>query len=252
MMSACRHVVLMPSYNSGPLLLETVVGVLRAWPDVIVVIDGSTDGSDATLASLLPGNPGLEIVRRVRNGGKGSAVLAGALRASARGFTHVLTMDADGQHPPEAIRGFIERSRAHPGAMILGAPVFGADAPVVRVWGRKIANGLARLKTAGAVRDCLFGFRVYPLADLLAVMRPSRFMKGFDFDPELAVRLCWRGVPAINVPTVVHYLSRAEGGISHFRYGRDNLRLGFMYLHLGGTWVWRSVRSHHGMPPRSF
>ncbi|AQS86751.1 glycosyltransferase [Neoasaia chiangmaiensis NBRC 101099] len=232
-----RHAVLIPSYNSGSLLAETVKEALGAWPDVIVVIDGSDDGSDRVVAGLCAEHAGLAMLRLPTNRGKGAAVLAGALWARAHGFSHVLTMDADGQHPASAIHPFVSRSQAWPDAMVLGRPVFGKDAPFIRVWGREISNMLVGIETGGMVRDCLFGFRVYPLAPLIATMEASRFMRGFDFDPEVVARLCWHGVPAENIPTSVRYPSANEGGISHFHYGRDNLRLILMHLRLLFAWM---------------
>jgi hypothetical protein len=57
-------------------------------------------------------------------------------------------------------------------------------------------------------------------------------MRRFDFDPEAAVRLSWRGVRAVNLPAPVRYLSAAEGGVSHFRYLRDNALLTWMHTRL--------------------
>jgi glycosyltransferase involved in cell wall biosynthesis len=176
---------------------------------------------------------GLRVLALPRNSGKGAAVLHGLRAAADAGFTHALTMDADGQHPAERIPAFMEASRARPEAMILGVPVFGAEAPALRVRGRRVSNWWARLETPGAgIGDSLFGFRVYPIAPLLRVMERRRSMRRFDFDPEAAVRLAWAGVPAVNLPAPVRYLSRDEGGVSHFRYGRDNALLAFMHARL--------------------
>ncbi len=120
-----------------------------------------------------------------------------------------------------------------PGAMILGVPVFAADAPALRRQGRRISNWWANLETLWAgIGDSLFGFRVYPVAELRAVMEAHRWMRRFDFDPEAAVRLCWRGVPLVNLPAPVRYLRACEGGVSHFRYGRDNALLTWMHIRL--------------------
>jgi glycosyltransferase involved in cell wall biosynthesis len=225
---AATHLVLIPSYNTGARLRATVAGALAAWQPVWVVVDGSNDGSDAALADA----PGLRVIRRARNGGKGAAVLAGLNEAAAAGFTHVLVMDADGQHPASDIGGFMEISRENPEAMILGRPVFDASAPLVRVLGRRISNALARWETGADIGDALFGFRVYPVGGLLAVMRPSRHMRRYDFDTEAVVRLSWRGVKLLNRDAPVRYFSNAEGGVSHFRYGRDNLLLAAMHMRL--------------------
>jgi len=107
-------------------------------------------------------------------------------------------MDADGQHPAARIPEFMAMSRAHPRAVIFGLPVFDASAPAIRLHGRKLSNGLANLETLWAgVGDSLCGFRVYPVAPLRDIMERSRWMRHFDFDPEAAVRLCWRGLTPI-------------------------------------------------------
>lgn len=227
------HLVLIPSYNTGPRVLRTVEEARGSWHPVWVVVDGSTDGTGEALRARAQDDPGLEVIVRARNAGKGAAVLEGIRRARAAGFSHVLTMDSDGQHAAESIPAFMAASGRHPDAMVLGRPVFDAKAPAVRVQGRKLSNGLAKAETLGAgIDDVLFGFRVYPIAPLIAVMEESARMRRFDFDPEAAVRLCWRGVPLINLPAPCRYPSAAEGGVSHFRYGRDNLLLTWMHTRL--------------------
>ena len=234
------HLVLIPSYNSGPKLLETVREARSFWAPVWVVIDGSTDGSDASLAPLAAADPEIRVLRLPRNQGKGAAILHGMRHAEAAGFTHALTMDADGQHPAGLIPGFIAASQARPDALILGRPVFDASAPRIRVLGRKLSNGWTRIETLGAGRfDSLFGFRVYPIAALRRVMEASRWMRRFDFDAEAAVRLCWLGLEPISLPAPVRYFSAEEGGVSHFRYVRDNILLTSMHLRLIGAFLAR-------------
>jgi len=230
-MKAC---VLIPSYNSGPLLRQTLSGVLGAWDDVFVVIDGSTDGSDEKIEDLANGKDArLRVHRMPANRGKGSAILQGITLAGDEGFTHALAMDADGQHPSDHIIRFMEAGKAHPEALVLGKPVFDASAPSLRVQGRKISNWWANLETCGwGIHDSLFGMRLYPIAPLKKVFTETWFARRFDFDPEVAVRLCWKGVPVINLPTPVKYLSAEEGGISQFRYLRDNALLTSMHIRL--------------------
>lgn len=230
-MKAC---VLIPSYNSGPLLRQTLTGVLAVWDDVFVVIDGSTDGSDENLEDLANGSDArLRVHRMPVNRGKGSAVLEGITLAAEEGFTHALAMDADGQHPSDYIARFMETSKKYPEAMILGEPIFEDSAPALRVQGRKISNGWANLETCWwGIHDSLFGMRLYPIAPLKKVFSETWFARRFDFDPEVAVRLCWKGVPVANIPTPVKYLTASEGGISQFRYLRDNALLTFMHFRL--------------------
>jgi glycosyltransferase involved in cell wall biosynthesis len=227
------HLVLIPSYNPGARGLETARAACAHWDPVWVVVDGSTDGSAEALLALAQTEPRLRVLVQERNRGKGAALLVGLLAAQRAGFTHALTMDADGQHPAGRIESFMAASASAPHAMILGAPQFDASAPRIRLRGRRIANWWTNLETSWAgVRDTLFGFRVYPIAPLLEIMLRTRWMRGFDFDAEAAVRLSWRGIAVVNLPAPCRYFSAAEGGVSHFNYWRDNALLTWMYARL--------------------
>lgn len=232
MTSSTTHLVVIPSYNTGPMVLATVRAARAAWAPVWVVVDGSTDGTDQLLEREAARDPLLRVLVLPRNQGKGAALQHGLHAAAMAGFTHALTFDADGQHPASHIADFMAASAADPGAMVLGVPVFDPTAPALRVHGRRISNWWARLETRGRIVDSLFGFRVYPIAPLLAVMQGTGWMRRFDFDPEAAVRLCWHGVHAINRPAPVAYPAAAEGGVSHFHYGRDNALLTGMHVRL--------------------
>ncbi|MFL5279843.1 MAG: glycosyltransferase family 2 protein [Rhodopila sp.] len=233
MIRSSTHLLLIPSYNSGPIVMHTVREARTCWDPIWVVVDGSTDGSGEKLEELAATDPGLNVLRLPRNQGKGAAILHALPIAAAAGFTHVLTMDADGQHSAALIPAFMAVSAENPAAMVLGRPVFDSSAPALRVHGRKISNWWVDLETLwGGIGDSLFGFRVYPIAPLLAVMRSTRWMRGFDFEPEAAVRLYWQGVPVVNLPAPVRYLAASEGGVSHFRYGRDNTLLTWMHVRL--------------------
>jgi glycosyltransferase involved in cell wall biosynthesis len=230
---SATHLVLIPSYNPGARASDTVRAARANWDPVWVVVDGSTDGSAEALSALAARDPSLRVLVRARNGGKGAAILDGLMAAQRAGFTHALTMDADGQHPPDCIASFMQASLTAPGAMILGDPVFDASVPLIRLRGRRISNWCTNITTLWAgIHDTLFGFRVYPIDPLVAIMQRTRWMRRFDFDAEAAVRLSWRGVPAVNLPAPVRYFRPDEGGVSHFHYGRDNVLLTSMYLRL--------------------
>lgn len=230
---SATHLVLIPSYNPGPQVLATVAAARAQWSPVWVVVDGSTDGSAEQLQALAAGDPGLKVIVLPENRGKGAAVLEGIGQAAAAGFTHALTMDSDGQHPADLIPAFMAASQAAPAKMVLGKPVFGPEAPALRVNGRKVSNGWANLETLWmGIGDSLYGFRVYPIAPLVKIMRSNRFMRRFDFDPEAVVRLCWAGVRPLNLDAPVRYLSAEEGGVSHFKYLRDNTLLTWMHTRL--------------------
>ena len=231
--ASSTHLVLIPSYNPGAKVEETVRSARAQWNPVWVVVDGSTDGSAERLAKMAEADAGLRVIVLPENRGKGAAILAGLDEAAKLGFTHALTMDSDGQHPAALIPKFMETSMSAPDAMILGRPKFDASAPQLRVQGRRISNGWANLETLWmGIGDSLYGFRVYPITPLAAIMRRQPWMRGFDFDPEAAVRLCWAGVRPIRIDAPVRYFGRHEGGVSHFHYGRDNALLAWMHLRL--------------------
>jgi glycosyltransferase involved in cell wall biosynthesis len=227
------HLVLIPSYNPGPKLIATVRAALEQWAPVWIVVDGSTDHSEQRLAEMAATERNLRVWVLPRNQGKGAAVLFGLRQAQTLGYTHALTMDSDGQHPAESIPAFMQASLASPSSMVLGCPVFDESAPGLRVSGRKVSNWWANLETLWAgIHDSLFGFRVYPIGTLIEVMRRQPWMRRFDFDVEAAVRLCWRGVKPLNLPAPVRYFRPEEGGVSHFRYWRDNALLTWMHCRL--------------------
>lgn len=248
------HLVIIPSYDTGPKVYETVREARRQWAPVWVVVDGSTDGTAEGLQRMAAEDPQLKVLVLPENRGKGSAVLAGLEAAQQAGFTHALTMDSDGQHPADLIPAFMRASQQRMDAMILGRPVFDASAPLLRVRGRRVSNGWTNLETLGAgVGDSLFGFRVYPIAELVAVMQRQPWMRRFDFDTEAVVRLAWRGVAPVNLDAPVKYLSAEEGGVSHFNYLRDNALLTWMHTRLMVEFLLRlpvlAVRRVRGLPP---
>lgn len=233
-----KPLVLIPSYNSGKVLLPTLRAALaQSSAPLLLVIDGSTDGSEKAALELAEDEPRLTVLVKGQNAGKGAAVRTGLQAADREGYTHALVMDADGQHPAALIDPFFGHAERNPEAMVLGQPVFDADVPWERLYGRKLSVWMVRFEVGGPmVGDPLFGFRVYPVRSLLRVMGKSGRSDRYDFDPEVAVRLSWMGVPAVKVPAPVKYISREQGGVSHFHYIRDNVR--FVRLH-----VWLALQA---------
>ncbi|MEY3480314.1 MAG: hypothetical protein RIQ71_1089 [Verrucomicrobiota bacterium] len=225
--------VIVPTFNSGPLLEQTLRALLEVWRPVIVVVDGSDDGSLERARAVARENDGLEVLAHEQNRGKGATVLTGMECAAAQCMTHAAVFDADGQHVAGEVPRFMHVSIDHPEAMILGVPQFGEDAPSLRVCGRRVGNWWANLETWwGGIDDSLFGFRVYPVDPSLRILRSITGGKRFDFDTQLAVRLYWAGVPPLNLRTPVRYPQSGKGGVSHFRYIRDNLLLTFVHTGL--------------------
>lgn len=223
---AIRVCGLIPLFNHG----ETVAGVaaaLRAHLDrVIVVDDGSTDGGADRLP---PDDPGLVVIRRSHNGGKGAAVKDGLRAARALGCTHVLQMDADAQHDPEDIPRFLEAGDREPGTIWTGERVFDADAPGRSRFGRRFGMFWWRVETGDrTLTDTQCGYRLYPLEGLPPLEDLGDRM---DFDVEVLVRSLWRGTPVRGLPTRVHY-GGPEHHRSHFRPFRDNLGMTWMHTRL--------------------
>lgn len=234
-MSVCAIV---PTYNN-PLTIERVVErILEAGLEVVLIDDGSAEAG-AAAARKAAEQPKVHFLRRERNGGKGAAVQDGFTYARKLGFTHGLQVDADGQHDLDDIPLFVETSRTHPDALILGYPLFDESAPKGRLIGRKISIFWCNLETWGKkIVDPLCGFRIYPLA---ACAKLGPLGQRMDFDAEIAVRLVWDGVPALNLPTKVRYLTPEEGGVSSFDMFRDNIRISWMHTRLVTRGIFRAL-----------
>ncbi|MFP4202951.1 MAG: glycosyltransferase family 2 protein [Opitutales bacterium] len=237
-----ERLVLIPAFNAGALLEKTVRGALEHWRPVWVVDDGSTDGSVERLGDVLSEEPGFHVMRLQQNKGKGAALFAGAREALGAGYTHILTMDADDQHDAGSIERFMVASRNNPEALIMGRPRFGEDVPRARLWGRQLSIFWTELETGfRGLGDTLFGFRVYPLAPFCRALEETSWARGFDFDPEIAVRLCWAGLRPISVDTPVRYHDLRKGGVSHFHYFRDNLLLTWLHFRLVPEMILRKL-----------
>ena len=233
-MKPSRPIIIIPSYNTGAALLEsTVLDALHQEVPVKVVVDGSTDGSDAVLETLLGEYPNLSVLRKQQNTGKGGALLEAVAAALEEGYTHALVMDSDGQHPAGMIKPMLELSTRNPDAIVMGQPVFGKDAPLARVIGRKLTSFWTSIETLwSGLGDTLFGMRVYPLKPMAEAFGQTSFARGFEFDPEIAVRMVWSGCRPVRIDVPVKYLSREQGGISHFHYLRDNAKLTLLHFRL--------------------
>jgi len=228
-MSGMRACVIIPTYDNPRTIAAVVASVREHLSDVIVIDDGSAEPTRRELEEIAARGEA-QVVRREHNGGKGAAVKQGFALALAQGYTHAVQIDADGQHCSADIPRFLEAARRQPDALILGEPQFSSDAPKSRLWGRLISVFFVHLETGGRIiKDPLCGYRLYPLAAALACAPASNHM---EFDPEIAVRMVWRGVPVLNLTTAVRYVSQAAGGVSHFNLVRDNFRISLMHSRL--------------------
>jgi glycosyltransferase involved in cell wall biosynthesis len=233
---AFRPCVLVPTFDN-PATVRRVVERARGYVDDIVVVDDGSGVEGRAAVESLARESLAHTVFRKRNGGKGAAVKTGFVAARDIGCTHALQIDADDQHAIEDVPRFLDAARSDPQAMVLGAPIFDGAAPRSRIIGRKISQFWVNIETFGRViDDPLCGFRVYPLDVAIAVGARGNAM---DFDPEIAVRMVWAGVRVINLGTRVRYVPAEEGGVSHFRMGRDNLLISWMHTRMVFGALWR-------------
>ncbi len=218
-----------PTYDN-PATIARVVDAVRAHVQTIIVVDDGSGAAGAAEVARL-GTAALAMtVRLPHNLGKGAAVKTGLRMAKRLRFTHALQIDADGQHDTRDVPRFLAAASAAPESLVLGRPVFDGSAPRLRLVSRKISQFFTDLETGGRViHDDMCGFRVYPLGRLGNLDMTGNRM---DFDIEVAVRLVWRGVPVVNLPTPVRYLSPDQGGVSHYRVSRDTLRIIWMHVRL--------------------
>lgn len=228
-MSEIRLCVIVPTYDNSETIRPVVEEIRRFLPDVFVVDDGSAASCEVACRSLE--HDGLaRVIRLPKNRGKGFAVRRGLEEARAAGFTHAFQIDADGQHDLGEIPNFVSTAQESPASAIFGSPIYDDSAPSIRRFGREITRFWVDLEVGrGVVGDAMVGFRIYPIAETLALpLRANRM----SFDVEVAVLLAWAGVPIVNRPVRIRYLSADEGGLSHFRPFQDNLRLSWLHSRL--------------------
>ncbi len=225
-----RPALLIPNYNHKDTIAALLDRLALHQLPCLIVNDGSGPETRRVLEQQEQTRSWVKILHLPERSGKGGAVLAGLLRLHEQGYTHAVQLDADGQHDPADVPRFLEQSVAQPAALILGHPVYDAAVPKSRLIGRQISRFWVWVETLSfAITDPLLGFRVYPLAAAAALAGRCRLGKRMDFDPEIAVRLCWDGVPIVNVATRIAY---PAGGTSHFQLVRDNALITWLHTRL--------------------
>ncbi|MBW2264018.1 MAG: glycosyltransferase family 2 protein, partial [Deltaproteobacteria bacterium] len=211
-----RICALVPVYNNAATVTGVVEGCLERVDDVIVVDDGSTDGSTRDLRA----RRGVHLVRLDKNQGKGEALRRGLGKADVLGFTHAIALDADGQHDPSHIPDFIAAIEQEPGAIIIGVRrMEEAGAPGSSRFGRSFSNFWYRVQTWESVDDAQCGYRAYPVRRTLDLETRS---KRYTIEHEVIVLASWSGMPvSSNVPIDVTY---GDDIVSHFGKFVDNAK----------------------------
>ncbi|MEJ2608859.1 MAG: glycosyltransferase family 2 protein [Candidatus Thiodiazotropha sp.] len=220
-----------PVYNNHMTIARVVKALLEKLDLVIIVDDGSNDGTETIVEELKQQFPErIDVHHHPNNRGKGVAVQYGLHCAHARGFSHLIQIDGDGQHNLDDLPKFLQEIKNHPKALLLGEPVFDDDIPAIRKHGRKLTQAMIALEMGTwNVPDAMCGFRAYPVA---AICRLGQMDPCMSFDPEVMIRAYWAGIPLKQIPTKIRYLSPEEGGISHFRMINDNVRHTWVHIRL--------------------
>jgi predicted LPLAT superfamily acyltransferase len=226
-----RAAIVIPIYNHKDEIGATLARLIPHGLPIFVVDDGSDEATRAVLVALAERwSPRVRLLRLPANGGKGAAVMAGLRAAREAGHTHALQIDADGQHDAADVPRFLDAARSAPGAVVLGKPVYDASVPKARLYGRYLTHVWVWIETLSfAIPDSMCGFRIYPLDAACALIDAVALPTRMDFDIEILVRLSWRGMRFVTIPTRVTY---AKGGLSHFDVVRDNVRISKSHVRL--------------------
>ncbi len=235
--SFLRPIIVIPVYNHAETLRRVVLLALSVHAHVMVVDDGSTDGGLETLRHL-----NIHIVRHDQNRGKGVAILSAAREARLLGMTHLITIDADGQHDPADTLLFLSKLQEDPYAIVVGKRNFaGKNVPFLSRFGRDFSNFWLRVQTGRSLQDTQSGFRAYPIAVLEWL---NLHEKRYSFEIEVLVKAAWAGIELKEVDISVHYPERSER-ISHFRPFMDNFILSLLNTRL-------TIRAIAPVPHRRF
>jgi len=224
-----KPVALVPVYNHAA-TAGAVVQALHALELPVILIDDGSNAECAAVLDTLVDAPATSLLRLPTNGGKGTAVIAGLREAHARGYSHALQLDADGQHDVAALPAFLDAMLGTPQAVIAGFPHYDTSVPAGRLFSRYATHVWVWINTLSLrIRDSMCGVRIYPLAATLPVLDTMASKSRMEFDTEILVRLDWAGIPIRNLPVSVHY---PPDGVSHFRLWRDNVRISWMHTRL--------------------
>ena len=213
--------VIIPTYNNHATIRRVVSDVLLYCHDVIVVNDGSTDGTKEILDTL----PAIQVVSYEKNRGKGFALKKGFLFALGKGYAYAITIDADGQFFAKDIPNFLKANQQHPGALIMGSRIF-KDAE--RTGGSRFANNFSNfwfyIQTGRKLADTQAGYRLYPIKKLKGL---SLITSKYEAELELLVFSSWHGIDIVPMPVDVYYPPKEER-VSHFRPVTDFMRISLL------------------------
>lgn len=222
--------IVIPCYQHGE-QIGKVLEALQAYDvPVIVIDDGSSEKTVQCLQKYAVRYPDMHIDYLPKNCGKGAAFTAGLEKAATLGCTHVVQLDADGQHDVQKLPLLLAISQQYPEDLISACPEYDQSIPKIRLISRYITHVCVWCETLSlSIKDSMCGFRVYPLKTTLSLIKRVHLGTRMDFDTEIMVRLYWQGLDIRFVPVKVIY---PENGWSNFRMFKDNVRISWMHTKL--------------------
>lgn len=211
--------VVVPTYNNAGTIIKTIQDVYAFCKDIIVVNDGCTDETDALLAEC---EYPITTIEFKRNRGKGHAIVAGIRKAKEKGFTHVITIDADGQHFASDIPLFLAEMRKDRASIVIGSRDFNEEnMPRQNTFANKFSNFWFRLQTGLSLSDTQSGFRLYPIEHLCNL---NLVTSRYEGELALLVFSAWKGTNIVSIPVKVYYPAKEER-VSHFHPVYDFARI---------------------------
>jgi len=211
--------VVIPAYNEAATIAAVIARARHHARWIIVVDDGSTDGTGA-----LAEQSAVTLLRHEHNRGKAAALWHGMSHALQHGATVIITLDADAQHRPEDIPRLVAVSRRQPECIVIAARVRGREqVPGPRRFANRMANFWISWAAGHPIADTQSGFRLYPAAVLSAVRVPYSRRHGFVFESEILIEAAAAGYFTTAVPVEAIYSTNARP--SHYRPARDTWRI---------------------------
>jgi len=216
-----RYCFIIPIYNHPQKLEELIEALVKYNFPIILIDDGSDKKCKKIIMALLNLNNHLILHTHEKNQGKGAAVMKGLIEANKLGFSHGIQIDADFQHNVDDVQKFVHKADAHPKALICGIPIYDESVPKSRFYSRYLTHVWVWINTLSTeIKDSMCGYRVYPLDSSIKLINDVSISKRMNFDTDIIVRLKWRRIKIINVPTKVIYHDDVP---SNFRLFKDNV-----------------------------
>ncbi|MGB2739919.1 MAG: glycosyltransferase family 2 protein [Cognaticolwellia sp.] len=224
------YCIVIPNYNHTVLLDELIATLTQFTLPIIMVNDASNQQATDLFRNLATKYPSLSVIEHEVNQGKGGAVQTGLCAAFEQGYSHALQVDADGQHDLNDVEKLLIESKTFPAALISGKPIYDDSIPKHRYYARNITHFWVWVETLSfKIKDTMCGYRVYPLAATVGLIKEQKLGKRMDFDIEVMVKLFWKKVELRFIDTAVDY---PEHGVSHFRALEDNILISWMHTRL--------------------